>query len=80
LESGEQRLVGIAEQFGSGAWQWLRSLSASLPATLVQSSCVDYAAACLLACLLLLLLLLSVALVLLQIRLRWHVPQMFCLR
>jgi len=49
LESGEQRLVGIAEQFGSGAWQWLRSLSASLPATLVQSSCVDYAAACLLA-------------------------------
>jgi len=44
LESGEQRLVGIAEQFGSGAWQWLRSLSASLPATFVRSSCVNYAA------------------------------------
>jgi len=44
FESGEQRLVGIAEQFGSGAWQWLRSLSASLPATFVRSSCVNYAA------------------------------------
>jgi len=41
LEPGEQRLVGIAEQFGSGAWQWLRLLSASLPATFVRSSCAD---------------------------------------